>query len=292
MPLAISGHWGRVIQVLAVATAAATADVARSPGASPTLGSGPDTVVIQNGTLRLRALLWRPEGRGPFPAVLFNHGSGPAANPLLPERVALGPVFARHGYVFLYLFRRGSGLSANEGANSYDVMRQAFASKGQDAKNQVQIRLLENDDLSDAVAALAFLRERPEVDARRVALAGHSFGGSLTLILAERDTAVRAAVVFGAAAGSWPSSPPLQARLLAAVGHTRAPVFFIHAANDLSVAPGKALAGEMQRLGKPHRLEIYPASGRTPEEGHDFVHRDVRVWERDVFGFLDERMRR
>jgi poly(3-hydroxybutyrate) depolymerase len=36
----------------------------------------PDTVVVQSGELKLRALLWRPRGRWPFPAVLFNHGSG------------------------------------------------------------------------------------------------------------------------------------------------------------------------------------------------------------------------
>jgi predicted dienelactone hydrolase len=38
---------------------------------------GPDTVVVQSGNLRLHALLWRPQGKGPFPVVLFNHGSGP-----------------------------------------------------------------------------------------------------------------------------------------------------------------------------------------------------------------------
>jgi hypothetical protein len=41
----------------------------------------------------------------------------------------------------------------------------------------------------------------------------------------------------------------------------------------------------------PHRLEIYPASGRTTEERHDFLSRGVSMWERDVFAFLDERVR-
>jgi hypothetical protein len=38
--------------------------------------SGPDTVEVHNGSVTLRALLWRPKGRGPFPAILLNHGSG------------------------------------------------------------------------------------------------------------------------------------------------------------------------------------------------------------------------
>jgi hypothetical protein len=48
----------------------------------------------------------------------------------------------------------------------------------------------------------------------------------------------------------------------------------------------------MQRLGRPHRLKIYPAVGRTTREGHNFVYRRVAAWESDVFGFLDEGLRR
>ena len=252
----------------------------------------PDTVVIQNGALRLRALLWRPQGSGPFPAVLFSHGSGPAELTLSRERTAIGPVFARHGYAFLFLHRRGSGLSASLGANSFDVLGNALATEGQAARNRAQMRLLEGDDLSDAVAALAFLRALPDVDPRRIALVGHSFGGSLSLILAARDTTTRASVVFGPTAGSWAGSPELQARLRSAVASITSPVFFIHAANDLSTTPGKVLAAEMQRLGKAHRLEIYPPLGRSTKEGHDLIFLGTRTWESDVFAFLDARMRR
>ena len=79
----------------------------------------------------------------------------------------------------------------------------------------------------------------------RIAAAGHSFGGSLTLLLAEREPSLRAAIVFGAAAGSWKSSLKLRSRLLTAVGDTNVPTFFIHAGNDFSIVPGKELAAEM-----------------------------------------------
>jgi carboxymethylenebutenolidase len=250
---------------------------------------GPETVTVQSGTLTLRALLWRPNGRGPFPAVVFNHGSGPASNPREPA--TLGPVFARHGYVFLFLFRRGAGLSADQGSNSAELMSRELAAKGLDARNHLQMRLLETE-LNDVLAGMAFVRARSDVDPRRVALVGHSFGGSLTLLAAEHDTAVRAAVVFGGAAGSWDRSPVLQQRLVAAVGHASAPVFFAYAANDFSVAPARVLGAEMARLGKPHRVEIYPSLGHTPEEGHALVYRGLSTWERDVFAFLDELMRK
>jgi len=35
---------------------------------------------------------------------------------------------------------------------------------------------------ADALAGLAFLRARPDIDSRRVVVVGHSFGGSLSLL--------------------------------------------------------------------------------------------------------------
>jgi hypothetical protein len=60
--------------VLLVALAMAFALAARAEDHVP---GGPETVVVQGGTLKLCALLWHPEGHGPFPAVLFNHGPTP-----------------------------------------------------------------------------------------------------------------------------------------------------------------------------------------------------------------------
>jgi carboxymethylenebutenolidase len=78
-------------------------------------------VEIRSGDLCLKAFFWRPQGSGPFPAVLFNHGSGAADSAhtgnlvIIDAAERLGPIFVRHGYAFLFLFRRGQGLSANQG---------------------------------------------------------------------------------------------------------------------------------------------------------------------------------
>ena len=260
--------------------------------------AGPRAVVIPSGEVQLRGLFWLPGGRGPFPAILFNHGSGRTREELERlgpyERKAetLGPVFARHGYAFLYLFRRGVGLSADQGANSVDLMNAEFTAHGQDARNAIQLQLLENREINDSLAGLAFLRALPEVDARRIAAVGESFGGSLTVLEAERDSAIRAAVVFSCAGYSWDKSPQLRARLLAAVDRAAPPIFFIHAANDYSLGPGKALDAELSRLRKSHRLKIYPPVGQSAEDGHAFLSLRVSTWESDVFAFLDEHVRR
>lgn len=247
----------------------------------------PDTVVIRSRNLSLRGVLWTSAGKGPFPAVLFNHGSYAHGDTLTSHDLgALGPVFARHGYVFLFLCRRGIGLSLDQGPADGDLMAHALAAQGKDGRNEIQLQLLEGEELREAMAGLAFLRALPQVDARQIAVAGHSFGGALTLFLAARDTTLRSVVIFSGAAHSWTLSPELRRRLLEAVHHTP-PVYFIHTANDYSTASGTALAAEMRKLGRPHRLTIYPAFGRTSREGHNFLFRAPGMWEADVFAFLD-----
>ena len=254
----------------------------------------PETVTVRSGSLYLRGLLWRPAGTGPFRAILFNHGSGYPKEDLKRrppyERHAeeLGPVFARHGYVFLYLFRRGIGLSAHQGASAIDVMNNALAAGGQKARNAIQMKLLHNDDMSDALAGLGFLRSLREVDTGRIGIVGHSFGGSLTLLLAAREPGVRAVVVFGAAGLSWNRSPQLRQEVLSAAARIPAPLLSIYAANDYSVTAAEALDTERKKRGRFHRFKIYPALGRSVEEGHHFVYLGIPHWEADVFAFLNE----
>lgn len=45
-------------------------------------------------------------------------------------------------------------------------MDSAFTAHGQDARNALQLQLLESRELNDARAALSFLRSLPQVDAR------------------------------------------------------------------------------------------------------------------------------
>jgi carboxymethylenebutenolidase len=257
----------------------------------------PQTVEIANGKLCLKAYLWKPAGPGPFPAIVFNHGrsNDPQQHTqkltITEAAQILGPVFVKHGYVFLYLFRRGEGLSADQGEFIGDILQREETARGEQARKHLQFVLMTTDHLDDARAGLSFLKNLPEVDARRVAVAGHSFGGQLALLEAELDPAIRAAVTFGAAAASWDGSAELRLRLLAAVGKITVPVLLIHTTNDYSVAPGKALAAEFARLSKPYVLKMYPSVGQAASDGHNFLYTDVALWEDDVFGFLDQNVR-
>jgi dienelactone hydrolase len=255
----------------------------------------PKTVVVPSGKLRLKAFLWMPtSGPGPFPAVLFCHGSGgtdadhTAGLPMTEAAAKLAPLFLKHGYAFLYLFRRGQGLSADQGAFMQDILHREEATKGKEARQHLQFVLATTDHLGDVMAGLTFLKTIPGIDPKRLAIVGHSFGGQLTLLAAEGDNTIRAAVTFAAAAGSWERSPELRERLRAAADKATAPIMLIQATNDYSTVPSYALADELERLHKPHLLKIYPAVGQTADDGHNFLYLAIPQWEHDVFGFLDE----
>jgi carboxymethylenebutenolidase len=254
----------------------------------------PETVVVPSGKLRLKAFLWKPNAPGPFPTVLFNHGSGgadadhTAGLPMTEAAGKLAPLFLKHGYAFLYLFRRGQGFSTDQGPFMQDILQREETAKGKEARQHLQFLLATTDHLDDVMAALSFLKTAPAIDAKRIAVVGHSFGGQITLLAAERDNSVRGVVTFAAAAGSWGRSPELRERLLTAVDKASAPIMLIQAANDYSTAPSYALADELERRHKPHLLKIYPPVGKTSDDGHNFLYLGIPQWEHDVFGFLDE----
>jgi hypothetical protein len=82
--------------------------------AQGSLPSATDSVSFQNGPLALGGVLYKPEGDGPFPTFLFNHGSAPGRlNDQAFEEI--GPVFRDRGWVFFAPYRRGQGLSAAAG---------------------------------------------------------------------------------------------------------------------------------------------------------------------------------
>jgi len=134
--------------------------------------SAADTITFPSGDITLHGVLYKPEGKGPFPAVVYNHGS--AAGMLSKEAFdALGPVFASHGWVFFGPYRRGQGLSASAGPYIGDQIAAAEKKSGLSAAATTMVRLLETDHLNDQLAALAWLRKQGFVQSNRIAVAGN-----------------------------------------------------------------------------------------------------------------------
>jgi dienelactone hydrolase len=241
-------------------------------------------VSFPSGSLTLHGVVFKPEGRGPFPSVLYNHGSAPG---MISQQAfdALGPVFVRHGWVFFGPYRRGQGLSADAGAYIGDEIERAKNSGGIAAGASTMVRLLETDHLADQIAALTWLRKQPYVDPHRIAIAGNSFGGIETVLAVEREV-VCAAVDSAGGAESWALAPLLQERMARAVRNAHAPILFFQAENDWTLEPSHVLSAAMMDAGKPFDKKIYPPFGRSKQDGHTFGYFGAAVWEGDVFEFL------
>jgi carboxymethylenebutenolidase len=243
-----------------------------------------EVVTFPSGEITLHGVLYQPPGPGPFPAVVYNHGS---AGGMLSASAfdALGPVFAKHGWVFFGPYRRGQGLSASAGPYIGDEIAAAEKKGGRSAAAAVMVRLLETDHLDDQMAALAWLQKQRFVQAKRVAVAGNSFGGIETVLGAERGDYC-AAIDSAGGAQSWAEAPELQKVMVEAVKDSRVPIFFFQAANDFDLTPSKTLAATMRAANKPYEIKIFPAFGESQQDGHTFGYFGASVWADDVFSFL------
>jgi pimeloyl-ACP methyl ester carboxylesterase len=163
------------IQVPAVSTTGATGTPVAIPGAGATpLAAAAHTLA---GTLTL------PKNRtGPVPAVVTISGSGPQRRDadVLPGYEPfreIADALGRRGIAVLRLDDRGTGASTGDFAAATSA-----------------------DFAYDVSTALAYLQTRPEIDASRLVLLGHSEGGLIAPMVAASDTSVAAIVLMAAPA--------------------------------------------------------------------------------------------
>jgi carboxymethylenebutenolidase len=243
--------------------------------------SQPEEVAFPSGGRELHGFIWKPEGTGPFPAILWNHGS----EKLPGSQPALAKFYTLHSYVFFVPHRRGQGRSP--GDYIQDLVAQA--PPGERAQRMVELQQAEVDDV---IAALNYLRSRSFVDPARIALSGCSYGGIQTLLAGERDLGATALVPFAPGAMSWDQNVRLQERLVRAVDLAKAPVFLIQAENDYSLSPSRVLSKEASKKNKPFQSKIYPPFGSTHQDGHwGFCSSATDVWGNDVLAFLEKQMK-
>ena len=149
----------------------------------------------------LAGTLTVPEGAGPFPAVILITGSGPQDRDefLLGHRpfLVLADYLTRRGIAVLRYDDRGVAKSTGNFATSttYDFKR-------------------------DAAAAVDFLRTRPEIDAKRIGLCGHSEGGMIAPMVASEKPEVAFIVLM---AGTGVTGEEILYRQGALIAQRRAP---------------------------------------------------------------------
>lgn len=246
----------------------------------------PEIVRFQNQTIPLAGELFKPKGDGPFPAVLYNHGSAPGMLSSQASKI-IGPLFAEKGWVFFMPYRRGQGLSAKAGPYIGDELKNAQDRGGKKERFAKMAALLSTDHLQDQLAALQWLKSQKFVQSAHIATAGNSFGG-IEVVLGAAQAPYCAAVDASGGAETWGESPGLQELMKAAVRKSDVPIFFFQAENDFDLSPSKVLSAEMKQAGKDATLKIYPPYGWSNRDGHSFAYLGSSLWFDDVFAFLQK----
>jgi cephalosporin-C deacetylase len=127
---------------------------------------------------RVYGWLAKPEGKGPFPAMLVLPGGGYIARPRPLEH-------ARHGYVALDIQVHGQDVDLKEYPHPSEKNSSTNFAPVSEYFYNVHLRCLQ---------AVNYLRSRPDVDPSRIVVVGGSHGGRLTVVVAGLDPRISAAV--------------------------------------------------------------------------------------------------
>jgi dienelactone hydrolase len=244
-----------------------------------------ETIFYTSGKLKTEAYVYRPEGTGPFPVVIYNHGSRAGHQREECPFAYVGEPLARSGYVVVVPERRGYGKS--DGATFSETV-------GEDRGPRFVTRVQEETD--DMLAVVEFVKTLPYADANRMAVMGWSFGGIISVFAASRSSAFRVVVDQAGAALTWDHSPAMQAALKEAAGKIRIPLLGMVAKNDRTTESVKAVVHEAEVHGATAKLIVYPsftpqdAAGVAP--GHMIFGREGwQEWGGDLKQFLGKYLR-
>jgi dienelactone hydrolase len=206
------------------------------------------TANLSSSPTALKGFLFKPETDGRHPAIIMIHGCGGAyasSGKLGARHRMWGEYLAEHGYVVLML-------DSFTSRGIKELCTTKFAER----------TLKESDRVGDVYAAIAYLRERSDVDAKHIALLGWSHGGGVTLEAMTHKPAAGDGLTAGVA-----FYPGCSARNKAADRfHPYAPLLvLIGEADDWTPAePCKQLVATVAARGEAMQIVTYP------DTYHDF----------------------
>lgn len=208
----------------------------------------------RDGDFTVDGVFMKPEGPGPFPAVLISHGMGGNAQGFgsmkAREMVQWGLVCIAPNYTHAGM---AGGDRAQFGASAENLRR--------------------------AQTCLDILRSLPEVDRTRIAAYGHSMGGFVTIGLAgSAPDALKAAAITGSGISPQEGYAAPSARVAEKI---RTPLLMLHGANDTTVRPEQSASLKQVLDGNhvPNDRLIADGQGHPIDQTmREEVFRLVREW--------------
>ena len=207
-----------------------------------------------DGKTRLIAYLAKPEGEGPFPAVVLLHGCGGMhySGSVSPLYASWAKLLNDHGFVTLTVDSAGP---RNFGATCGD--------------REKRMRMYRERPF-DAYGALDFLQSKDFVKSDKIGLVGWSQGGGIVLLTVVKESIARPKPAprhdFAVAAAFYPAlcNDRLQSSPFTKVApqswSTKIPLLVLHGEADNWTRPEPCVQfiGEVQARGNPVSIKLYP----------------------------------
>jgi dienelactone hydrolase len=256
-----------------------------------TISKVPVTVTLPSGkkyTGQMVLTHYRPDGEGPFPIVIFNHGrSGKkeerAAMPRF-RQIGIARYFVRRGFAVFVPTRLGYG---DSNVDIDPEVPRGGCSQGPDYRPAMRAMLVQT------LATAKFAKTLPWTDGSRVVVAGQLYGGFAAIgASANKELGALGAINFVGGAGGLRKKPgqpcgPLEigAAIADAGKQAKVPMLWLYAENDSlwgSDLPRKWHAAYVNAGGKAEMV-MFPA---IDEDGH-FVIGHLRLWRPVADRFLE-----
>jgi dienelactone hydrolase len=236
-------------------------------------------------TYMLDAMVYKPDGDGPFPVLVMTHGTPR----LVEDRVKTtadtyfvrqAETFVKLGMVVIFVVRRGFGISDGPYNESFQ--------NPNGTRNYTKAGL---EAAKDVGAAVRYIQGKPYVDKTRIVLLGQSTGGhSVTATGSLNLPGVIGVINFAGGRGS--SAPDVvrdEGNLIASYGvygkTFRVPTIWFFSANDHYFGPALAqkFLSAFQAGGANVEFVALPAYG---DDGHSSFVRARDNWYPSVLEFL------
>ncbi|NML16057.1 dienelactone hydrolase family protein [Azohydromonas caseinilytica] len=229
--------------------------------------------------IRLQVTVLQPDGPGPFPLAVVNHGASGKQPPARMER-------HRHTFAAYYFLSRGYAVAL-------PMLRGYAGSEGRLHPAGCNYESVALGNAADIQAVIDFMARDPTVDARRTVMAGQSFGGWNTLAFGSLgDPRVKALVSFagGMNASSCPNSPAVLPRGAGRFGATtRVPSIWFYGENDSFFGPPLAQVMHERYTAAGGRAELV-AFGPFMKDAHELLAfpQGLPIWAPRLDAFLHQ----
>lgn len=231
------------------------------------------------GRSMMETTVFQPNGPGPFPLLIINHGkeAGAPSSQSRDRFIFMATAFVKRGYAVMVPMRQGFANSTGR----YNDFGCNMTAHGYSQAN----------DVRDAVT---YARRQDWIDGDRIVIAGQSYGGMATMALGTEDLpGVRGLINFAGGLRDDANSCDWRGELVKAFGNygaaNKVASLWMYGANDSLFGPElvSRMHGAFVRAGGQARLVEF---GPFKRDAHGMIaSRDgVKVWWREAEQFLQQ----